>query len=60
MLFRSYLSLVVPARWFIDAVRKVMIQGLGISMVWQEMVILTGMILLLLTVTIVKTKKRLK
>ena len=56
----QYLSLVVPARWFIDAVRKVMIQGLGISMVWQEMVILTGMILLLLTVTIVKTKKRLE
>jgi len=56
----QYLSLVVPARWFIDAVRKVMIQGLGISMVWQEMLILTGMILLLLTVTILKTKKRLE
>ena len=37
-----------------------MIQGLGISMVWQEMLILTGMILLLLTVTILKTKKRLE
>lgn len=56
----QYLSLVVPARWFIDAVRKVMIQGLGISMVWQEMLILTGMILFLLTVTILKTKKRLE
>jgi ABC-2 type transport system permease protein len=56
----QYLSLVVPARWFIDAVRKVMIQGVGFTMVWEEMAILTGMILLLLTVTILKTKKRLE
>lgn len=56
----QYLSLIVPARWFIDAVRKVMIQGLGITMVWKEILIMVGMILLLLTVTIVKTKKRLE
>ncbi|MDD3969520.1 MAG: ABC transporter permease, partial [Proteiniphilum sp.] len=56
----QYLSLVVPARWFIDAVRKVMIQGVGFTMVWEEMLILTGMIILLLTVTIVNTKKRLE
>ncbi|MDD2513524.1 MAG: ABC transporter permease, partial [Proteiniphilum sp.] len=53
----QYLSLVVPARWFIDAVRKVMIQGVGFTMVWEEMLILTGMIILLLTVTIMNTKK---
>lgn len=56
----QYLSLVVPARWFIDAVRKVMIQGVGFTMVWEEMLILTGMIILLVTVTIVNTKKRLE
>lgn len=52
-------STIVPARWFIDAVRKVMIQGEGVMTVWREMFILTGMTLLLLGVTIVKTKKRL-
>jgi ABC-2 type transport system permease protein len=52
-------STIVPARWFIDAVRKVMIQGQGIMMVWKEMLVLTGMTLLLLGVTIIKTKKRL-
>lgn len=53
-------STIVPARWFIDAVRKVMIQGQGIMMVWKEMLVLTGMTLLLLGVTILKTKKRLE
>jgi ABC-2 type transport system permease protein len=54
------LSAIVPARWFIEAVRKVMIQGLGITMIWKEMLILIGMILFLLGVTIAKTKKRLE
>ncbi len=54
------LSTIVPARWFIDAVRKVMIQGLGITMIWKEILILIGMMLFLLGVTIAKTKKRLE
>lgn len=54
------LSTIIPARWFIDAVRKVMIQGLGMVMVWKELLILVGMTLFLLIVTIVNTKKRLE
>ena len=54
------LSVIVPARWFIDVVRKVMIQGLGITMVWKEILMLIGMTLFLLGVTIAKTKKRLE
>lgn len=54
------LSTIVPARWFIDAVRKVMIQGQGIFMIWKEVLIMIGMTLFLLVVTIAKTKKRLE
>lgn len=54
------LSTIVPARWFIDVVRKVMIQGQGFMMVWKETLALIGMILLLLGITIFNTKKRLE
>ncbi len=54
------LSSFVPARWFIDAVRKVMIQGQGVFMVWKEILILIGMTIFLVAVTIAKTKKRLE
>lgn len=53
-------SAIVPARWFIDAVRKVMIQGQGLMMVWKEILVLVGMTLFLLGITIVNTKKRLE
>lgn len=53
-------SFIVPARWFIEAVRKVMIQGQGFIMIWKEVFIMIGMTLFLLGVTIVKTKKRLE
>ncbi|MDD4778289.1 MAG: ABC transporter permease [Fermentimonas sp.] len=54
------LSAIVPARWFIDAVRKVMIQGQGLLMICKEVLILIGMTFFLLGVTIAKTKKRLE
>jgi len=50
-------SAIVPARWFIDAVRKVMIQGQGLMMVWKEILVLVGMTLFLLGITILNTKK---
>lgn len=53
-------SSIVPARWFIEAVRKVMIQGLGLAMIWKEVLIMVGMTLFLLGVTIAKTKTRLE
>lgn len=53
-------SSIVPTRWFIDAVRKIMIQGQGIIMVWKEMGVLILMSLVLLGITIANTKKRLE
>lgn len=52
-------SSIIPARWFIEAVRKVMIQGQGFLMIGKELFIMIGMTLFLLGITIAKTKKRL-
>lgn len=54
------LSTIVPARWYIQAVRKVMVQGVELQFVWKELVILAGMALLLVGVSLKKFKIRLQ
>lgn len=39
----QWLSYIVPARWYISAVRQVMIQGVGLISIWREVVMLLGM-----------------
>lgn len=53
-------SAIVPARWFIDAVRKLMIQGVEIQYVGREFVILGGMVVLLVAAALKKFKIRLE
>lgn len=53
------LSYVVPARWFIEALRNVMIKGLGFSSIWIQFLVLLGMTMVLLTISIKKFKNRL-
>lgn len=55
----EWLSNIIPARWYIAAVRKLMIQGLDVSYVLKEMAILTGMALFLIAVSLKKFKVRL-
>ncbi|HBX45068.1 MAG TPA: multidrug ABC transporter permease, partial [Porphyromonadaceae bacterium] len=52
-------SYFVPARWFITAVRKIMIEGQGIMTVLPEIGILLGMTVFLAVLSILNTKKRL-
>lgn len=53
-------SAIVPARWFIDSVRKLMIQGVEIQYVGREFVILGGMVILLVAAALKKFKIRLE
>ncbi|MDE6716194.1 MAG: ABC transporter permease, partial [Muribaculaceae bacterium] len=55
----QWISSIVPARWYIEAMRKLMIQQLGIGYVIQELIILISMTigLLLLSIKIFKTGK---
>jgi ABC-2 type transport system permease protein len=50
----------VPARWYIEAVRKLMIMGLPLSSVWQEVLIMTLMIVILMTISLKRFKDRLE
>lgn len=58
--FFQVVSNVVPARWYIDAVRKMMIQGLPLVAVWKNGVILLGMTLVLLGVSLRKFNDKLE
>ena len=53
------LSNVIPARWYIAAVRKLMIEGLAVSYITKELFILLGMTLFLIIIALKKFKNRL-
>lgn len=48
------ISCIIPARWYIEAMRKLMIQQLDISYIVIDIVILVGMTITLLTLSVVK------
>lgn len=54
------ISDVLPARWYIQAVRKLMIEGVDISLVLKEVGILALMAVVLVTVSLKKFKNRLE
>ena len=49
---------IVPARWYIEAIRKLMIMGLPLSAVWREVVIMLVMIAVLMSVALLRFKDR--
>ena len=58
--FFHVVSNIVPARWYIDAVRKMMIQGLPLVAVWKNCVILLGMTVAILGVSLKKFNDKLE
>jgi ABC-2 type transport system permease protein len=55
----QWLSCAMPARWYIQAMRKVMIEGVGLQYVFKEILVLTGMLAILLTASLKTFKNRL-
>ena len=53
------ISDILPARWYIQAVRKLMIEGVDISFVLSEVSILSLMAVVLITIIFKKFKNRL-
>jgi len=53
-------SNIVPAKWYYIIVKSIMIKGLGLSAIFKEVLILSGMTLFLLTVSLKKFKTRLE
>lgn len=56
----QWFSCIVPARWYIAAVKAIMIEGLGISSVLKEIGVLCLMGLILVTISLRKFKIRLE
>ena len=56
----QWFSHILPPRWYIAAIRKLMIAGLPISSAWKEIGILTCMAIVLVTVSLKKFKIRLE
>lgn len=55
----QWVSAVVPARWYVEAMKKIMVQGVGIEYVLTELGILTGMATVLVVLSLKKFNVRL-
>ncbi len=53
------LTNIVPARWFIEIVRGIMLKGIGLSLLWPHILILAVMLVVLLGLAISRTSVRL-
>ena len=56
----QWLSAIVPPRYYIEAMRKLMIMGVGIQEIWHEVAVLICMTALLLTISLKRFNKRLE
>jgi len=56
----QWISAIVPPRYYIEAMRKLMIMGVGIGDVAHEVVVLAGMTVVLLVIALKKFKVRLE
>jgi ABC-2 type transport system permease protein len=54
------ISFVVPARWFVDVARGIMLKGIGLAYLWPQTLVLTGMAVLLLTASARSFRERLE
>ena len=53
-------SAIIPTRYYISAMRKLMIMGVGIEQVYRELAVLVGMFVILLSLSLAKFNKRLE
>ncbi len=56
----QYVSAIIPTRYYISAMRKLMIMGTGIGQVFRELTILLGMLVILLLLSLTRFNKRLE
>lgn len=54
------ISNVIPAKWYYIMIKNIMIKGTGISIIWKQMMILSGMMMVLFAIAVKKFKIRLE
>ncbi len=58
--FFKVLSNIIPTRWYIDAIRKMMIQGVSFMVVWKNTIILLSMTIIFIGVSLKKFNDKLE
>ena len=56
----QWVSAIVPPRWYIEAVRKLMIEGVSVKFVLNNIAVMSGMLIVLMGVSLKKFKYRLE
>lgn len=56
----QWIAQIVPAKWFIEAVRNVMIKGAGFTAIAKELIVLSAMAVLLLVASVKAFNKRIE
>lgn len=56
----QWFSAIMPARWFIVAVKNIMLKGTGMAFIWKETLILLGMTLFFIFMAVRRFKNRLE
>jgi len=56
----QYISAIIPTRYYISAMRKLMIMGVGIEEVYFEVTVLISMLIALMSLALAKFNKRLE
>jgi ABC-2 type transport system permease protein len=59
-LILQIISNIVPAKWYIIMVKDVMIKGIGLFEIWQELLIVLGMTMFFIIISIKRFKVRLQ
>jgi len=55
-----WISVIVPAKYFLIIIKAIMLKGLGFAEIWKPTLVLAGMSVLLLGLSIKKFKSRLE
>jgi ABC-2 type transport system permease protein len=58
--FFQVISQIIPAKWYIVGVKKIMIKGLGFDAITPELGVLLGMAVLFIAISLKKFKYRLE
>lgn len=56
----QFVSHIIPAKWFLIIIRRIMIKGVGIEYFWKETLILAGMTTILLVASVRNFRDRLE
>lgn len=59
-LLLQYIAQIIPAKWYISAMRAVMIQGQGIAAIGNELLVLSAMAIFFISISLKKFKIRLE